>query len=154
MLISSHRKLLSSKAMVLKDVSSGGTVLQSLHVTGHHQSSDFTVSSDGHGGTMIQDPPGTLTVSNGTNQVTLNLLGNYIGASWMLSHGACVTASPFTEASLGPGQQHDCDERSPACAPGMFQKRSGMRLRQRQLWGRRGVADHRRAMTVACCSKA
>jgi hypothetical protein len=46
---------------------------------------DFTVSSDGHGGTMIQDPPGTLTISNGTNQVTLNLLGNYIGASWMLS---------------------------------------------------------------------
>jgi hypothetical protein len=40
------------------------------------------------------------------------------------------------------------------CAPGMFQKRSGMRLCQRQLWGRRGVADHRRAMTVACCSKA
>jgi hypothetical protein len=28
---------------------------------------------------------GTLTISNGTNKVSLNLLGNYIGASWMLS---------------------------------------------------------------------
>jgi len=28
---------------------------------------------------------GTLTISNGTNKVSLNLSGNYIGASWMLS---------------------------------------------------------------------
>jgi autotransporter-associated beta strand protein/probable HAF family extracellular repeat protein len=48
---------------------------------------------------------GTLTISNGTNKVALNLLGNYIGASWMLSQdggaGTLVKDPPVT-GSLTP----------------------------------------------------
>jgi hypothetical protein len=45
---------------------------------------------------------GTLTISNGTNKVALNLLGNYIGASWMLSQdggtGTLVKDPPVSGA--------------------------------------------------------
>ena len=48
---------------------------------------------------------GTLTISNGTNKVALNLLGNYIGASWMLSQDGgtgTLVKDPPVSGSLTP----------------------------------------------------
>ena len=48
---------------------------------------------------------GTLTISNGTNQVALKLLGNYIGASWMLSQDSgtgTLVKDPPASGSLTP----------------------------------------------------
>jgi probable HAF family extracellular repeat protein len=47
---------------------------------------------------------GTLTISNGTNKVSLNLLGNYTGASWMLSQDGgtgTLVKDPPVSGSLG-----------------------------------------------------
>jgi hypothetical protein len=48
---------------------------------------------------------GTLTISNGTNKVLLNLLGNYIGASWILSQDGgtgTLVKDPPVSGSLTP----------------------------------------------------
>ena len=48
---------------------------------------------------------GTLTISNGTDKVSLNLLGNYIGASWMLSQDGgtgTLVKDPPVSGSLTP----------------------------------------------------
>ena len=48
---------------------------------------------------------GTLTVSNGTNSVKLNLLGDYSTASWSLSkdrNGGTLVVDPLISGSLTP----------------------------------------------------
>jgi hypothetical protein len=52
---------------------------------------------------------GTLTVSNGTNSVKLNLLGDYSTASWLLSkdrNGGTLVVDPPISGSLTPDADH------------------------------------------------
>jgi hypothetical protein len=52
---------------------------------------------------------GTLTVSNGTNSVKLNLLGDYSTASWLLSkdrNGGTLVVDPPISGSLTPNADH------------------------------------------------
>jgi Tryptophan-rich Synechocystis species C-terminal domain len=93
---------------------SDGTHTASLAVLGNHSLANFTASSDGHGGTIVVDPPLTGEAGGSLDQ-QVALFSQYMASAFPAGAGAASSLVDTSESAIGmaphlasstPSQQH------------------------------------------------
>ena len=86
-----------------------GTQTANIALLGNYLTSGWTLSSDGHGGTVVVDPPSTFPNATNTGVPAGTALKVYTGPSTITTDGTVLSGYIFTSHADHHGQQ--CDGR-------------------------------------------